>query len=311
MVIETTELTTQREHAPLTFSYRYPRHAVRDGLTFDARQQEAMNLQYAEHIATMPYLPDVERDIDPFISPDNDPNINFGRSTAEITFVLGLVDPITSGHGRTVGEGAVALARKIGLVVPEHHVYYGGWLHDVGKVEHADLLMQPDIVTLSQQGYFFQIEGGRKQLWRPHKGIYIPMLHNNVIFSPEQKKRLHSHPDDGARYTQNVNFPPLVSAIPRQHHGYFTWPVENPTYGSFSDDERTLVGQAANVMDSYASARADRLYKPELSIDESVSAIWDAENRGMIAEGMTDALTAVISETGESFMRHTINVPCV
>ncbi len=297
-----------KELEPLENGYIYTPHEVRSGLTFSPEQQPYLEALYRQHFEGLPYQTEMAA-IDAELKPGNRPDFFLGETTAQITFMMEMIDPITAGHSRSVAEAGVETAREAGITdVPESHIFYGLYLHDVYKIAQPELLLQPDFFMLHEQGLLLYDWYNDKKIWTPRPGEHIMMMNTNTIFTAEQKARMRRHAPDGAKYLRNIGYPETVALFPEQHHAYFGFMNAEP-HPLLKPSDKTDVGRLSNIVDFGVTSRSRRVYKPENSCEHTLRYLRQMELEGAIPGYLVDAYERASERTGESWLRHTIHLP--
>lgn len=290
--------------------YTYPDHEVRAGLTFCPEQQDMLAYLYGHHLETLPYLDELVI-IDAFLQPENDPDFNIGANTPERTFVMEMLDPISAGHMRSVGDCAIKIAEEMGYnEVPPSHIFYGGYLHDVKKLGNVQLLLQPDYFTLHQQGLLLHNSVTNRKSWTPRPGVYIPMMDTNVVFTPDQKRAMRAHAVEGGTHLRRIGYPESIAVCAEQHHAYFGFMNAEP-HPPLAPEERNILGQIMNAADFAVTSASERVYKPENQHRHTVRYLRLMAEKGKISPHIVRAYERAAIKTNLDWMKHTIHLPNV
>ena len=162
------------------------------------------------------------------------------------------------GRARNVAETASALARQ--LAMPEEaqqSLAVAGYLLDIGQ------LSVPREITEKPS-----------------------------ILSVEEMEQMRQHPGLGARIVERINGMGDIALWIEMHH-------ERPDGRGYpemlTDNELPIAPRILAVADSYWALRAERLYRPAMSVDEAIDVI-QAGAGAQYDQGVVNALQAVVRE---------------
>lgn len=142
-------------------------------------------------------------------------------------------DAYTDRHIRRIAEYSRALALALGASNEEaDYAWYGGMLHDVGKIAIDPLLLRkPGPLT------------------------------------PEEFEEVKRHPEMGAAIIGSLRFAPIVAPIVRSHHE--RWDGSGYPHGLVGEDI-PLAARVVAVVDAYDAMTTDRPYREALEPTEAV-----------------------------------------
>ena len=162
------------------------------------------------------------------------------------------------GRARNVAETASALARQ--LAMPEEaqqSLAVAGYLLDIGQ------LSVPREITEKPS-----------------------------ILSVEEMEQMRQHPGLGARIVERINGMGDIALWIEMHH-------ERPDGRGYpemlTDNELPIAPRILAVADSYWALRAERPYRPAMSVDEAIDVI-QAGAGAQYDQGVVNALQAVVRE---------------
>ncbi len=300
----------ERELIPIATGYKYDKHPVREGLTFEHNQQTTLTALYSQHFASLPFRAEMDL-IDAKLDPAKDQDFYIGNTTAEITFLSKIIDPITDGHMESVGRCAYAIAAEMGYnEVPLAEVYLGGRLHDIKKINEVQLLLQPDYFTLLEQGRLLQSydEEGIRQYWGPHNAAEVPMLDTNVVFTDSQKASMRKHAVEGGKYLRRIGMPQAVSIAAEQHHAYFGFMKAQP-HPLLAPHEKCALGEVLNAADFAVTSESSRVYKPVNAHKHTVRYMRLMADMGKVSPHVVSAYERACAKYQKDWMRYTIHLP--
>jgi putative nucleotidyltransferase with HDIG domain len=294
-----------------TNAFEYHQERLRERSVGDTSGDVEQARHREEFLLRMPYHRAIEEYIDPYLQIWHDPELYFGESTGDIMYHHYLEDPITVGHEESVALAAVMIARETGLDLPEHEVAAAGLLHDIWKKKLRAELKNPDLSELHACGSIVW-ESPQRRVWVPDESVRIAMLNEaDVVFTPDQRERVHVHPTRGAQVLRAMHFPRTVVEGAEYHHACFVYPLDAIPYPVVPYRNVPEMGKLINFADHIVTARSARPYKPVVPED-----ILDRRLARVVAMGRTeqsyvDAYHRIRERMGEPWMVRTINVPCV
>lgn len=150
-----------------------------------------------------------------------------------LTSAIDARDPYTAGHSARVGQLAVEIGTSLQLPQSQlQHLEIGGYLHDIGKIGVRDsILLKPGRLT------------------------------------PEERKMIENHPRIGLEILAPVALAPEVIAFVSSHHEKLDG-SGHP--GGRHADELSIIQRIAVVADMYDAMTTDRIYRPAMTVEETL-----------------------------------------
>jgi response regulator RpfG family c-di-GMP phosphodiesterase len=162
------------------------------------------------------------------------------------------------GRARHVSELAVALARQLALPeATQQALGVAGYLVDIGQLSVArDITEKPSILSV------------------------------------EEMEQMRRHPGLGARIVERIKGMDHIALWIEMHH-------ERPDGRGYpemlTDDELPIAPRILAVADTYWALRAERPYRPAMSVDEAIEVIQSGAG-AQFDQGVANALVAVVRE---------------
>lgn|GEM_PF-4191454 len=156
----------------------------------------------------------------------------YNASIASLAHVIDARDPYTYGHSRRVAEMTRRAVHHMGLDFDDEDVYFGGLLHDVGKVAISD-----DI------------------LLKPGK------------LDPKEWFKMMQHPVHGETILKGSGVSDLILQAVRSHH---EWIRGGGYPDNLRGNQIPLIARIVGVADAFDAMVSNRPYKKGFSIDETI-----------------------------------------
>ncbi|MHB1682772.1 MAG: HD domain-containing phosphohydrolase [Bacilli bacterium] len=156
----------------------------------------------------------------------------YNASIASLAHVIDARDPYTYGHSRRVAEMTRRAVHHMGLDFDDEDVYFGGLLHDVGKVAISD-----DI------------------LLKPGK------------LDPKEWFKMMQHPVHGEMILKGSGVSDLILQAVRSHH---EWIRGGGYPDNLRGNQIPVIARIVGVADAFDAMVSNRPYKKGFSIDETI-----------------------------------------
>jgi len=167
-------------------------------------------------------------------------------------------DPYTFGHSMRVAEMSRRLARVHAPHLDEEDVYFGGLLHDVGKIALPDsILLKP----------------GRLE--------------------PDELAKMMQHPLMGLEILRGSGLSELILQIVRSHH---EWTAGGGYPDNVSREEFPIAARIVGIVDAFDAMVSNRPYRRGCSIPEAVDRLLKAKGEqfdGAALDSFLDMLYAI------------------
>ncbi|MHB1628418.1 MAG: HD-GYP domain-containing protein [Bacilli bacterium] len=156
----------------------------------------------------------------------------YNASIASLAHVIDARDPYTYGHSRRVAEMIKRVVQRMRLGFDVEDVYFGGLLHDVGKVAISD-----DI------------------LLKPGK------------LEPKEWFKMMQHPVYGETILKDSGVSDLILQAVRSHH---EWVRGGGYPDNLRGNQIPLIARIVGVADAFDAMVSNRPYKKGVSIEEAI-----------------------------------------